>query len=396
VSRPTDPASPQPAYIDIHALHTLPYNNVNRDDVGAPKVLVFGGTERTRVSSQSWKRAIRLQVEHHLAEDTVRTRRVVKGVAERLIQQGWTDEDAEAAGVQVAVSAGKGVKLKKSSNERDEQVLTTSVLLLLPESGIDELAAIAATHHDEIVAAAGKRKKNDNPEPVLPSDQIAEILSRRSGTINLFGRMLAELPGANVDGAVQMAHAFTTHGTSVEYDFFSAVDDIEQKLALPGSGHIDTAMFSSGTFYRYANVGIADLLRNLDGDIEFARILVAEFLQAFIRAVPSGKQNATAARTVPDLVHIAVRTDQPVSLASAFESPLTGAEGYLRASARRLDAHANSVNTLLGIERRYWSGHTATDLAFDATPSALGSAHESFTSLVTGAVQAGLPEEPGR
>ncbi len=73
--------------------------------------------------------------------ETVRTRRVVVGVAERLIKQGWEKSEAEAAGVQIALSAGKKISLKQEKDESDEVVLTTNVLLLLPESGIDELAA---------------------------------------------------------------------------------------------------------------------------------------------------------------------------------------------------------------------------------------------------------------
>jgi CRISPR system Cascade subunit CasC len=388
-----------PAYIDIHALQTLPYSNVNRDDMGAPKTLVFGGVERTRVSSQSWKRAIRLHVENQQGENTVRTRRVVRGVAERLLTKGWSQKDAEAAGIQVAVSAGNGISLKEEKTEKGEQVLTTSVLLLLPESGIDELAAVAAEHRQAILdEAAKKTSKKAKLAPVLPADVITEIISRRSGTINLFGRMLAELPGANVEGAVQMAHAFTTHGTAVEYDFFSAVDDVEQKLKLPGSGHINTAMFSAGTFYRYANIGIADLLDNIDGDRDVARSLVSGFLDGFIRTVPSGKQNATAAVTVPDLVYITVRADRPTSLASAFEAPMTGHTGHLSGSVRRLSSHARSVNTLLGFGKVLWSAHTATDLALaeDSGQDALvafGAVQSSFDGLVSAAVDAALSLE---
>ena len=45
--------------IDLHALQSLPPSLINRDDTGAPKSAVFGGVPRQRVSSQSWKRAIR-------------------------------------------------------------------------------------------------------------------------------------------------------------------------------------------------------------------------------------------------------------------------------------------------------------------------------------------------
>ena len=46
-------------YVDIHALQTVPYANLNRDDLGSPKTVIYGGAERTRVSSQSWKRVVR-------------------------------------------------------------------------------------------------------------------------------------------------------------------------------------------------------------------------------------------------------------------------------------------------------------------------------------------------
>ncbi|MBA0127237.1 type I-E CRISPR-associated protein Cas7/Cse4/CasC [Haloechinothrix sp. YIM 98757] len=392
------------SYINIHAIQSLPYSNVNRDDLGSPKTVYFGGVERTRVSSQSWKRVIRKQVEQqlvdeHLGEETVRTRRVAVGVAERLEQQGWSNEDAQAAGEQVALSAGGGISLKNDKNDQDEQVLTTNVLLFLPESGIDELARIAADHREAILNAK-PRGKRATPKPVLPSDEIATVLTRRSPSINLFGRMLAELPGANVDGAVQVAHAFTTHGTRVEYDFFSAVDDVEEKLDIPGSGHINTGMFSAGTFYRYANIDVSGLLHNLDGDTALAATVTRSFLDAFIRTLPSGKQNATAAMTVPELVHISVRDDRPVSLASAFEEPLSQNGGYIRTSLTALASYAGSVDTLLGREHvlasgyagnQHWNGVEGDDL--DEKLAALGARHDLFTTLVSETVDAAYAGE---
>lgn len=387
-----------PKYIDIHILQALPFSNVNRDDLGSPKTVIFGGVERTRVSSQSWKRAVRQHVETTMNDGTVRTRRVVVGVAERLIAQGWEKSEAEAAGIQVALSAGKstgkGISLKQEKDDSEETVLTTSVLLLLPESGIDELAELAVEHREVILAEVKRAKKRTDIKPKLPSDQINEIMSRRSGTINLFGRMLAELPGANVDGAVQAAHAFTTHGTAVEYDFFTAVDDIEQKLNLPGSGHMNTGMFSAGTFYRYANVNVDDLFANLDQDRELARALTRAFLEGFITTMPSGKKNATAPATIPDLVHVTVRDDRPVSLANAFEAPVNSDSGYLMLSAQRLDTHAGAINELLGESHVVFSAHTA---APSVTPTHsenwnhLGANARSFDALITSATDAAFP-----
>ncbi|WP_054745652.1 type I-E CRISPR-associated protein Cas7/Cse4/CasC [Amylolactobacillus amylophilus] len=46
-------------YIDIHVLQSVPAANINRDDAGSPKTVYYGGTLRSRVSSQSWKNAMR-------------------------------------------------------------------------------------------------------------------------------------------------------------------------------------------------------------------------------------------------------------------------------------------------------------------------------------------------
>lgn len=46
-------------YVDIHVLQTVPSSNINRDDTGAPKTAIYGGATRSRVSSQSWKKAVR-------------------------------------------------------------------------------------------------------------------------------------------------------------------------------------------------------------------------------------------------------------------------------------------------------------------------------------------------
>lgn len=368
-----------PRYIDIHALQTVPYANLNRDDLGAPKTLDYGGAERTRVSSQSWKRAVRHQVEARLGDPALRTRRIVQAIAASLAAQGWDDDLARAGARQVILSAGKnGLKLEPKKD-------ITSVLLYLPARGIGELAAIVASHRDAVITQMGKKE----PAPVLPGDRIAEILRSRAASIQLFGRMLAELPGAEVDGAVQFAHAFTTHATSVETDFFTAVDDIESLAGDAGSGHMNAASFSAGTFYRYANLNLTGLLANLDDDHLTARELTAEFLRAFVSTVPAGKQTSTAAMTVPELVYIAVRTDRPISLAPAFEPPILAEHGFSDASSRDLARYAAQLHS-------YWGTSAITHHAHACLAGkpldGLGDRAASLDTLLADAVQAAYPE----
>ena len=73
-------------YLDLHVLQTVPPSCVNRDDTGSPKTAVYGGATRARVSSQAWKRAIRLMFEDILPSDKVgqRTKKIVEMVAEEI------------------------------------------------------------------------------------------------------------------------------------------------------------------------------------------------------------------------------------------------------------------------------------------------------------------------
>jgi CRISPR system Cascade subunit CasC len=93
-------------YIDIHVLQTVPYANLNRDDLGSPKTVFYGGVERTRVSSQCWKRATRLEMQDKLGQQAQRTRRLQVQVKKALAERGWDAELAGYAGRQVAAAAG--------------------------------------------------------------------------------------------------------------------------------------------------------------------------------------------------------------------------------------------------------------------------------------------------
>ena len=137
-----------PKFLDVHVLHTLPYSNVNRDDLGSPKTVVYGGRERTRISSQSWKRVVRHQVEERLGDPAIRTRRIIGQIAAELVELGWEAPLAEQGGRQIVLSAAKGgIKLEK---EKDGEAPATSVLFYLPTSAIATLAGIAGEHREAV------------------------------------------------------------------------------------------------------------------------------------------------------------------------------------------------------------------------------------------------------
>ena len=73
-------------YVDIHVIQTVPPSCINRDDTGSPKTAVYGGVRRARVSSQSWKRAMRLMFNEHFDSMKLgqRTKDIIGLVSEQM------------------------------------------------------------------------------------------------------------------------------------------------------------------------------------------------------------------------------------------------------------------------------------------------------------------------
>lgn len=319
---------PERLYLDIHVLQTVPPSCVNRDETGSPKTAVYGGARRARVSSQSWKRAIREMFKNGVDDSllALRTKRIVSIVAEELVNAGYRD-DAEKAAQLILNAAG----LEISSAEKG-----TEALFFISRAQAKALAALMPLYPD-IVDKKPSTKTRKQAQAALTETPGLEIA--------LFGRMVAKPSSLSIDACAQVAHAISTHKVSTEYDYFTAVDDLapEDKA---GAGHLGTVEFNSSTLYRYATVAVHNLYEHLADDTAKA---LSWFVEAFIRSMPTGKQNTFANRTLPDAVLIVARDDQPVNLVGAFEKPVTAgrdqAQGYVEASAAALVQHAQRLNS---------------------------------------------------
>lgn len=334
-------------YIDIHILQTVPPSCVNRDDTGSPKTAYFGGVRRARVSSQAWKRAARTAYADQFTDIQrgVRTKRVHQLIVEEMQRQhsqvSFEDALAWSWSVLTALELKPEEKDKKKANkEADEDVKspfnTTKYLLFLSRRQIERLAALA-------FSAQGTVSKK----------QAAEAADHEHGVdVALFGRMVADAADINVDAAVQVAHALSTHAVEPDQDYFTAVDD-ENPDDQTGAGMIGTVEFNSATLYRYATINVDGLLANL-GDTEVCARLVAAFTEAFVMSMPTGKQNTFANRTIPDAVVVMVRGDQPTNLVGAFENPVLPDNGYVGVSAERLKAEISETSNFLPEADRAW------------------------------------------
>ncbi|MEU1276428.1 type I-E CRISPR-associated protein Cas7/Cse4/CasC [Streptomyces sp. NPDC005799] len=328
---------PQPTlFVEIHILQSLPPSNINRDDSGTPKQAIYGGVRRARVSSQAWKRATRMEFAkaEPPADRATRTKRLAVLIAERLVLPG-TDSGAgldPAQADRLAASLLESLGISKSSKKEEQ----SAYLLFFGRRQLDGLVTLLAARAEALTALPDKELK----EEVAKLPVVSTLSTGHPAEVALFGRMVADLPKLNVDAAVQVAHALSTHAVRTEFDYYTAIDD--ENTEDKGAGMIGTLEFNSATLYRYAVVGVHQLSDNLTSP-DAVHAAAVRFIDAFARSMPAGHQNSFAHRTLPHLVLITLRADQPVNFISAFEEPVTSHNGLAAESARRLAAEVKAV-----------------------------------------------------
>ncbi len=329
-------------FIELHMIQNFAPSNLNRDDTNNPKDCEFGGVRRARISSQCIKRAIRTApvFDRTTAVDaSVRTRWLARLLTEELTTTGRSAQEAE--GVASAFAEAYSGKIDKESNR-------TSVLLYLSKEELRAFAEWLLTNWNAVLSDV--RKGENKAFAPLLKEVIKQTRDRTSAPdIALFGRMLAFKPELNLDAACQVAHALSTHRVNMEFDFFTAVDD-RQEREETGAGMMGITGFNSATFYRYARLDWRQLGRNLASDADLAHRTVEAFLRASVAAIPTGKQNSFAAQNPPSFILAVVREDgQCWSMANAFETPVYSRNGGLVApSVLALDGYWSSLIRVYG------------------------------------------------
>lgn len=319
-------------YLDIHIIQTLPPSNINRDDTGSPKTAQYGGVRRARVSSQSWKKAMRDYFkENSQAENVgVRTLNIVSYVADKIYDLDSSIEEEKRMKMAEDAINNAGVKTKDQK---------AKALFFLGNTQAEKLARAA-------IEGADKKEL----KAILKENPAIDIA--------LFGRMVADDSTLNEDASSQVAHAISTHAIDQEFDFFTAVDDLSEGESNAGAGMLGTVEFNSSTIYRYANVGVHDLFRQLK-DKEATINTLKLFIDAFVKSLPTGKVNTFANQTLPQLVLVTLREDRPVNLVSAFEKPISSTNGFVDKSIEALFKEYKKVEKF--VEKPIFAKYVSTE-----------------------------------
>lgn len=347
-------------FVELHMIQNFAPSNLNRDDTGSPKECEFGGYRRARISSQCLKRAVRMRFPEILPERELATRSkrvVMERAVPALVARGHEAPMARAA-VERALAA-----VKLGVNDDAE----TQYLLFLANSEIEALVEACHRNFEQLSRAVEKSAKTKKEAQKEIPDEVRKAVETvldggKASDLALFGRMIADLPDKNRDAAAQVAHAISTNRVSPEFDYYTAVDDLNPK-GETGAGMIGTVEFNSACFYRYANVDLAQLADNLKGDRELAGRTLEAFIRASIEAVSSGKQNSMAAQNPPSFVMAVVRRAGLWSLANAFLTPVSPheKEDLVRQSIGRIDHEWGALTRMYGARPIVGVQFAATD-----------------------------------
>lgn len=394
--------TPAKNFINFHVLISHSPSCLNRDDMNMQKTAVFGGVNRVRISSQSLKRAMRFSEYYkaHLGTASTRTRQLEKLIPiftealkdefepaliaktmELFVRASSSDDDAREAddqqeGTDSETDVNKKLAVAPWSLEEIRVLCGIVNKVTLTDEEIEKAKTNAAKQK-------GKKKKPEHEfiEDMLTKkrvkaveDKIVQVRAAigKTADIALSGRMATSGLMTSVDGAMAIAHAITTHAVEPQdVDWFTAVDDLTQDAGETGAGHLDTQQFSSGVFYRYASLNLKQLQVNLgllsdmksDETTESRKAVLdiaRHVLHMLATVVPSAKQQSFAAHNLADFALVSF-SDQPISLANAFEMPVARERngGFLKPSIKTL------ADYWLRVQKAYGLDDTARAFALD-------------------------------
>ncbi len=410
--------------IEVHMLQNHAPSNLNRDDTGSPKEAVFGGYKRARISSQCLKRSIRRSAifrdlfrtesmeaisaelldamrKHGIEEDlayqlAVRTRAMPEIVKDILLAKGIDNDLATQAATTAARLGAKAKEQKQAAGDdgdKDEQSTEAGEESVDGASNVRKKSKtkqtmfltlrdvkVVAEYLADLVQKEKKAgldrviKKVSTNDKRMVMEKDLHTLGYRPITVDmaLFGRMVTSDAFDDVEASCQFAHAISTHKIDHEFDYFTAVDDLERATddeAGGGADMIGDVEFNSACYYKYFNVHVEGLVDNLTGkafkqpvspeDEQRARQTAGRAIRALIesacRVTPSGKQNSFAAHQLPSLVWIEIRDrNLPVSYANAFCKPVNPKAklGLETESVQALKAECEALTGMFGLEAR--------------------------------------------
>lgn len=319
-------------FIQLHLLVSYPPSNPNRDELGQPKVAIMGGTQRSRISSQSLKRAWRTSEiwKKDGLDIGLRSRVIGINIAAYLLASINTGNQKEVKKVIEKTKSILELFVKSDSLEKIPDKLFENQEKI---NGIKEIDGQNFLDINPVLKGEkiqlkqpihfSKKEIKHIREFLDGEKELNQILDCAPRNIDLamFGRMIAKRPDANEEAAVQVAHAISINEVEIEPDFFTAVDDLNKH----GSAHMGEQEFVSAIYYLYLCIDTELLVENLN-DKALAEKAIKALAETAALIAPTGKQNSYANRTQAFYILAEKGNAQPRNLSLAFLKAMSAAE----------------------------------------------------------------------
>ncbi len=400
---------PHKRFIQIHSLASYPAVLLNRDDSGMAKRLPFGGTTRTRVSSQSLKRHWRFAGQDN-HEDAARVPFSLQSLGLPMGERSkdimkyavWPAHAAAASAVHASVcEALENEMLLRLYGDKAADAKTRQALFFghpeveyLRTVALDQLALAAATpalcnpspQPDKKALKAFAELLRENLKPLR--DNLRALALGAGLESALFGRMVTSDTASNKDAPVHVAHAFTVHAMERDLDFATAVDDLRNRdeSADAGSAGMFDIELTSGLFYSYVNIDVVLLVANLSGNAEDAGAVLGRLVQLIARVSPGAKKGSTAPFAHAEWLMVEAGNDQPRTLANAFRHAVPLQGNVFEATMAALQAHLDQLDAAYGVQTQR--------LQLSVTPPALHNVDVLNLQSIVAWLQSQLQAQP--
>ncbi|AZI57531.1 hypothetical protein EH165_04515 [Nakamurella antarctica] len=355
----------------LHILRSLSSHQRNRGSDGAPKKCEEGGVSRSYLSSQSIKRNARVLFETTEQRKSIRSKVFVPLLCDLVTAELTRKNPADTVN-KVAVEelcerfvstltageketkkpAAKNAKGKESAEVSPESGTATpetsdggdfdggnsnggndndpkSTAVWISEIEINALAGVIATRIADLSRFTGRGSRSVPAKEITDFQAAVEQIFSESGmsfstqslAVSAFGRMFANQSKINVEAAVSVGNATTTHLADETLDEYITEDNLGETNA---AAYMGVKLKTSGTYYSTMTIDREQLRRSWSRYTEADRVDVADFIDALILALPTGGSNSADAPPVP---HIVIAEQQSCPTAYTFETPVYAANG---------------------------------------------------------------------
>lgn len=347
-------------FLQIHTLTSYHASLLNRDDDGLAKRIPFGDAQRTRISSQCQKRHWRQDMSQNIAlPKGFRSRHFFSRVVfPRLVESGVDEKQAHDLTKQLIAKV-----ISKKATAEDEEgdsglSLKQPVLFGEPEADyFFKLLTNCAGNGEDPAKTLDEQLKaqRGNFRAMLAAAGGDDLIAGIEGA--MFGRFVTSDILARSDAAVHVAHAFTVHPLDNEVDYFTTVDDLDNK----GASHVGDMELGAGLFYGYVVVDVPLLVSNLcgckregwqdatDGKADARRVL-GSLLQSIATVTPGAKLGSTAPYARTDFMLLETGQAQPRALSNAYLQALRPSGNVMQNAVDMIGDYLAKLDGMYGVE----------------------------------------------